>query len=312
MKRYSTAILMLLICATCAHKAAPIAKDRLSPRLSKAAALNVRQIQLTFTEEIDTVALEPDSVSITSDGETLAVLTIYPSLSPSELIVVTVPMRDIFYEVKGQVLDRAENRGLFMTRVRGSTLPDTIAPWVVGQSKGKGKSEFILSFSEVMDTMRLSFVIVPEKTFNAVWLDLRRVRFMLQDTANPLASDTTYYIYARAAADISGNAAKPYVAPVVAETARPSDSIPAAIMLSGKALIGDIPADSGLAFLHRDRLIGISSITRGEFRFVVRDSLDFDATVISGIRSGKATVSAAAENIIPLKEEPLDVDSLLH
>ncbi len=313
MRKCNAAILLLvlLICVTCAHKAAPIARDRLSPRLTKAVALNTRQIQLTFTEEIDTVALTPDSVSITSDSETLAVLTIYPSLSLSELIVVTAPMRDTFYDIRGQVLDRAENKGMFATRMRGSTLPDTIDPWVIAQSRGKGMSEFIISFSEVMDTNRLSFVIVPRKTFSADWLDLRRVRFTLRDPADSLPPDTTYYIYVRTAADISGNAARSYVAPIVAEAARPSDSIPPPVILSGKALINDVPADSGLAFLSRDRLIGIAFIARGEFRFVVRDSLSFDATVVSGTHSGRARVDAAGENIIQLREEPLDIDSLL-
>jgi hypothetical protein len=297
--------LAALLTATCAHKAPPIAKDRLSPRLSKVAVINTRQVQLTFTEEIDTVALTPNNVLITSTTETLGVLLLYPSLSASEIIIVTQPMKDVTYQIQGRVLDKAENEGLFTSRIQGSTRPDTIAPWVTGYSQGKNKYEFLLDFSEAMDTTRLSFSVVPRKNFVSEWLNHRRVRFLPASPNESLAYDTTYYLYLKTAGDISDNAVKPFITSVTPDTAHTP------ITLRGKALIENTPADSGLALLARDNIMGIAFVIKGEFAFMVRDSLYFDVVVVSGAYSGKGRAAAAAENIIRLKKEHVDIDTLI-
>jgi hypothetical protein len=305
LRRWKAFLLAALLMAMCAHKAPPIAKDRLNPRLSKATVINTRQIQLTFTEEIDTLSLTPENVLITSDSETLGVLLLYPSLSPSEIIIVTEPMEDIEYNIQGQVLDKAENIGSFVCRIQGSITPDTIAPWVISYSEGKSGSEFTLEFSEAMDTTELSFSIVPKKKYLPEWLTYRSIRFLPENPSESLAVDTTYYVYLRKASDISGNTAKPFI------TSMTRDTTHEPILLSGKALIDDTPAESGIVLLSRDNLLGVALVTKGEFTFAVRDSLNFDVLVVSGAYSGRGSVEAAADNIIRLRKEQVDIDSLV-
>ncbi|MBE0432918.1 hypothetical protein IBX73_05555 [candidate division WOR-3 bacterium] len=296
----------VLLTAMCAHKAPPISKDRLSPRLSKVSVINTRQVQLTFSEAVDTVALTPDNVLIASATETLEVLLLYPSLSPSEIIVVTEPMQEIPYEISGRVLDKAGNEGLFTSRIQGSSVPDTIAPWVVQYSEGKSKNDFQVRFSEAMDTTWLSFTILPRKKFIPQWLDHRSVSFLPAAETESLALDTTYYLYLRNARDLSGNSAKPFITSVTPDTAY------APVPLRGRALLDDAPVASGIALLMRQGAVGIASVTSGDFAFMVRDSLPYDIVVISNGHSGTGRVNAASDNIIRLKKERLDIDPFIN
>lgn len=305
LRRWRTFLLAALFMTMCAHKAPPLAKDRLNPRLSKAAVINTRQIQLTFTEEIDTLSLTPENVLITSDSETLGILLLYPSLSPSEIIIVTEPMENIDYDIRGQVLDKAENIGPFVCRIKGSTVPDTIAPWVINFSEGKSGSDFTMEFSEAMDTTRLSFSIVPKKKYLPEWVTYRKIGFRPENPSESLAVDTTYYVYLRKASDISGNTVKPFI------TSMTRDTMHESILLRGKALIDDTLAESGIALLSRENPIGVALVTRGEFTFAVRDSLNFEVLVVAGAYSGRGNVNATADNIIRLKKEQVDIDSLV-
>lgn len=305
LRRISLVVALLTAMVMCAHKAPPIAKDRLNPRLMKASVINTRQVQLTFTEEIDTLTLSPENVLITSATETLGILVLYPSLSASEIIVVTQPMKKITYEIHGKVLDKAENEGTFVGRIQGSTAPDTIAPWVVTFSEGKSKDEFLIHFSEAMDTTKLSFSIIPRREFRYTWVNYRRVKFLPADPNESLAHDTTYYFYLRQASDISGNTVKPFITSVARDTAHTP------IFVRGKAFIDEAPIESGLALLIRNYPVGIAFVARGEFTFTVKDSLDFDLLVVSGAYSGRSRVSAAAENIVKLEKEEVDIDTLV-
>lgn len=305
MPRARHCVILLILFVACANKAPPISKDRLLPKLTNVAVLNNRQIQLSFSEELDTVALFPDSILITAAEETLEIVSMYPSLSPSEIVLVTTPMTDTLYEISGSVFDKAENRGLFQQSFQGSAQPDTIAPWIIGFSQGRLNHEFYLVFSETMDTASINFSIFPNKQPTPTWSSHRQVRFSPQAPSDSLGFDTTYYLYLRTARDISGNPAPPFVAAVTPDTVyRP-------LSLSGKALINSAPAPSGLALLQRDVVLGIALIENGEFVFEVRDSLPFDLHAASEGYTGTGTVKAHAENIIELEPGEFDLDRFI-
>jgi hypothetical protein len=299
-----TLILMLLILA-CAHKAPPIAKDRLNPKLISVEVLNTRQIQLSFSEKIDTAALVADSVLVTSVQDTLAVLQLYPSLSASEIVLITKPMENVTYEISGVVFDEAENKGNFKSHFQGSTLPDTIAPWLTGYSQGRNTQDFFLNFTEALDTLSLEFSIIPKKKFIPVWVNSRYIRFIPETAGESLGFDTTYYLYLKQARDISGNQAATFITSITPDTVyRP-------ITLKGKALIDEIPVNSGLTLLKRMNLVAIALVAKGEFTFDVRDSLAFDVQVIADEYSGKGTVMIGADNIIRLEKGKIDIDRLI-
>lgn len=305
----STAGLMfsvILLATTCAHKAPPIAKDRLKPRLSKASAINNRQVQLTFSEPIDTAALVPGNVAIAADRDTLDIILLYPSLSPAEIVVVTAPMRDIPYTITGRVLDKAGNEGTFTRRIQGSTVADTIAPWVIEHAAGKTRNEFTLGFSEAMDTTWFAFSVLPEKNFTPAWLDLRRARFVPAAESESLATGTKYYFHLDHARDLSGNRARPFITAITPDTtARP-------VALRGRALHGDASVAHAIALLRRTQVVDATLVTAGNFTFMVQDSLPYEVIVISDGLSGKDRVDAASANVIRLSEERLDIDSLFY
>jgi hypothetical protein len=297
--------LLGLILIACAHKAPPIAKDRLNPKLLRVEVLNTRQIQLTFSEEIDTAALVIDSIRLTSESKTLAVDQVYPSLSSSEIVLITEPMEEVTYEINGVVYDNAENKGNFSKTFKGSTLPDTIAPWIVGYAQGRNTSEFHLSFTEALDTLSLAFSTLPKKSLMPVWVNTRYVRFVPETAGESLGFDTTYYLYLKVVRDISGNRAAPFITSITPDTVyRP-------IILQGKALINETPVVSGLALLERNAPVAVTLVTDGEFTFEVRDSLNFDVQVIAGDYSGKGTVKAGGDNTIKLEPGKVDIDRLI-
>ena len=304
MRKYVTLMIMLLIVA-CGHKAAPLVKDRLSPRLQKISVLNTRQIQLSFSEEIDTVALISDSIHITSAHDTLQIMLSYPSLSASEIVLITAPMTDIVYEIRGHVVDKAENKGFFENSFQGSTTLDTIAPWVTSHAQGRNNHEFFLMFSEAMDTISLTASIVPKKEFIPMWHNYRHVRFIPASGIESLGYDTTYYLYLKSARDISGNPMASFVTSITPDTVyRP-------MILRGQALINDAPAKVGIAVLTREMAVGISLIDNGAFSFEVRDSLPNDIQVLSNGYSGKGKATLDSENIILLHEGEIDIDHLI-
>jgi hypothetical protein len=297
--------LLGLILIACAHKAPPIAKDRLNPKLLRVEVLNARQIQLTFSEEVDTAALVTDSIRVTSGRDTLAVAQVYPSLSSSEIVLITEPMEEVTYEINGVVFDNAENKGNFNKTFKGSTLPDTIAPWLVGYAQGRNTSEFHLSFTEALDTLSLAFSILPEKRLMPVWVNTRYVRFVPEAAGESLGFDTTYYLYLKQVQDISGNRAAPFITSITPDTVyRP-------ITLQGEALINETPVISGLALLARSAQVAITLVRDGEFTFEVRDSLNYEVQVIAGDYSGNGTVKAGGDNTIRLERGKVDIDRLI-
>lgn len=304
MRKRATLVLMLLV-LTCAHKAPPIAKDRLNPKLIKLEVLNTRQIQLSFSENLDTIALSKDSILVTTEQDTLLILQLYPSLSASEIVLITQPMSNVTYEISGIVFDEAENKGNFKRHLQGSTFPDTIAPWLVEYSHGRNTHDFFLSFAEAMDTLSLSFSIIPKKQFIPVWTNSRHVRFIPEKANESLGFDTTYYLYLKEAQDISGNHAAPFVTSIT------PDTVYLPITIKGKALIDEIPVSAGLVLLERGTVLAITLVTKGEFTFDVRDSLAYDVQVVSDGYSGRGVVKAGEENVIRLERKAMEIDRLI-
>ena len=298
-------ILLVLLFMACAHKAPPIAKDRLNPKLLRVDVLNARQIQLIFSEEIDTAALVTDSILLTTGMDTLAIDQAYPSLSLSEIVLITEPMEEVPYEIIGVVFDKAENKGNFRKAFKGSTLPDTIPPWVVGYSQGRSTNEFHVSFTEALDTLSLVFSIIPKKKLLPVWVNTRHIRFVPETVGESLGFDTTYYLYLKDIRDLSGNRAAPFITSIT------PDSVYRPIILRGEAVIDETPVVSGLALLERNILVAVTLVSNGKFTFEVRDSLDFDVQIIADAYSGRATVKAGAENMVILQKGKIDVDRLI-
>jgi len=285
----------------------PIVKDRLNPRLQNILSLNNRQVQFTFSEEIDTISLKPENFLIASDQDTLPILTLYPSLSTREIIAITGLQSDKVYEVSGYVYDKGENTGKFKRNFSGSSKTDTIAPWLVDYAKGKNTKEFFLKFSEAMDTAFHEFHIVPKKDFTVVWQNYRGCQLIPKTPFDSLHYDTTYYFYIeKGFADISGNHLSPCITDIT------PDTIYNPFILRSKVMINDTLVKAGLAVLKRGIALAIAKVENGEFAFEVRDSLPYGVEVISGKYSGSAEVSVGKEDTIILKAEEANIDSIIN
>ena len=290
----------------CGHKSAPLAKDRLRPSLKKAVSLNNRQILFSFSEGIDIKSLKPGDVAITADSQALRIITFYPSLSNSEIVCVTEPQQAVVYEVSGTVYDSSENKGNFKIRINGSVRPDTIAPLAKTYSQGARKNILTIQFDEAMDTASITVKVLPKKSFAAAWLDYQTVNVVPRDSAEVLRSETTYYFLIRDCRDLSGNGSAPLVTRITPDTAYKP------IYLRGKTKHNDTLCAGGWVVLSRDRPVGIAQIDRGEFLFEVRDSLGFNADAVWGDLHGQAEIRAGQENLIDLKPEAFDIDSLIN
>jgi len=297
---------LIIIAVNCGHKGAPLVKDRLRPGLKKVASLNNRQILFSFSEGLDIKSLKPEDIAITADSQALKIITVYPSLSNAEIVAVTEPQKAIVYNVSGTVYDSSENKGIFKAQVTGSVRPDTIAPIAKTYSQGSRRDDITIQFDEAMDTSSITIKILPGKSFTAVWTDYRTVNLLPRDSAEVLRNDTTYYFLIRDCRDLSGNRITPLITRVTPDTAYQP------LYLRGKVKYNDTLAAGGWAVLSRDRPIGIARIDRGEFLFEVRDSLSYWTDAVWGDRHGRAEVRAGQENLVDLKPEKFDIDSLIN
>jgi hypothetical protein len=281
-------------------------KDRLRPSLKKTAILNNRQILFYFSEGIDLKSLKPEDVVIAADSQALKIITFYPSLSNSEIVCVTEPQKAVVYEVSGTVYDSSENKGNFKTRITGSVRPDTVAPLVKTYSLGFRKNTVTIQFDEAMDTSSITVKVLPKKSFVAAWVDYRTVNILPRDSTENLRYDTTYYFLVRDGRDLSGNITTPLVTRIT------PDTIYKPLYLRGKVRHLDTLAAGGWVVMSRDRPVGIAQIDRGEFLFEVRDSLGFTTDAVWGDFHGQAEVRVGQENLIDLKPEEFNIDSLFN
>lgn len=304
--RIILSIVFFGILCGCGHKGAPLVKDRLRPSLKKTAILNNRQILFSFSEGIDLKSLKPEDVVIAADSQALKIITFYPSLSNSEIVCVTEPQKAVVYEVSGTVYDSSENKGNFKTRITGSVRPDTVAPLVKTYSLGFRKNTVTIQFDEAMDTSSITVKVLPKKSFVAAWVDYLTVNILPRDSTENLRYDTTYYFLVRDGRDMSGNITAPLVTRIT------PDTVYKPLYLRGKVRHLDTLAAGGWVVMSRDRPVGIAQIDRGEFLFEVRDSLGFTADAVWGDFHGQAEVRVGQENLIDLKPEEFNIDSLFN
>ncbi len=303
----AAAMLSLLACA---HKAVPLSKDRLRPRLQKIASLNDRQILLTFSEEIDTSSLKVDNIAIASQAdtsETLTVITLYSSLSASEIIAVTEQQEVKTYLASGFVADMGQNTGTFKKTFIGSNRPDTVRPWLTSYGRGYKNPGFRMKFAKAMDTTSssLHFRILPRKDLVPLWSDHQNLTLIPRSVEDSLRFDTTYYCYCTTASDLSGNPVLPFIISIT------PDTVYKPFMLKGKAVTDDSTALDGLVILKRSLPVAIARLDKGVFAFEVRDSSEYTALVIAAGLLGEAPVSLGLDNTVPLNPGQCDIDTII-
>jgi len=282
MNKSGFAILTTLVILSCAHKAPPLFKDRVKPKLQKIQSLNNRQVQFVFSEDIDTLGLTPDWFTITSKEETLGIVTIYPSLSASEIVAVTEPQIKTEYDVTGWAFDTAQNKGTFSASFIGST-------------------------TQAMDTSFLEYYIIPKKNLTPVWLNLRVCRFTPEAPSESLHYDTTYYLFIKNGVhDISGNTPLPFITSVT------PDSIPPPFQLKAEVHLNDTIVKNGYALLKKPHIAGITFVKDGGFSFSVRDTGAYEVEVISGEYSGSARIRVDTTNIINLEHKKKNLDNIIN
>lgn len=303
----SAIFLLFFVLTACAHKAPPLSKDRLSPRLQDISVLSNQQVQFTFSEPLDTLNLSPDNFGITTSEDTLDILLLYPSLSAAEIVVLTEPQSVSVYEVSGYVFDTAQNKGIFQNSFSGTTRPDTIAPWVVDYSKGANHRQFFLKFSEAMDTTFFEFIIIPTKILQPVWENIRTCYLVPEGVDDSLRYDTTYYLYLeKGAHDIANNTINTFVTSIT------PDTLYEPMVLQGTVHIHDTLVKTGVAVIRKQYPLGITVIEQGRFAFEVRDSATYTVEVFSGDYSGSVEVSVESICTINLHKEGKSIDSLFN
>jgi hypothetical protein len=299
-------VFVILTIIVCGHKAPPLSKDRLPPRLQKVSSLNNRQILFTFSEKIDTLNLQPENFTVVNNEDTLKIMVLYASLSPSEISAVTEIQSPVLYEVSGYMFDEAGNKGTFTRTFTGSIIIDTIAPWVVDYSEGYSRRNFYVTFSEAMDTSVARFLVIPKKNLVPVWRDYRTCQFFPGTSFDSLQYDTTYYLYIEhGMRDISGNFLNLFI------TSVSPDTIYEPLMLTTTVMRNDTLVQSGVAVMSRTIAMGIAEVEDGEVIFEVRDSLPYRIDVVSGQYSGSADVSVHKKDTIYLELEERRIDDLI-
>ena len=307
MKKAALLIIMSVLLFNCGHKAAPLVKDRLKPKLIRVTVLNRNQIQCTFSEPIDTIQLRGTAITISTGLETLMVRASYPTLSGAEIMFAVDSMQAIEYQIAGYVFDSSMNKGNFIKKFIGSRLPDTIRPSITNYPRGRAAGAIDLIFSEAIDTTRSGFYILPELEYAVKWQGLRMCSLVPADSALWMKDSTIYYLYtSNQIFDLNQNPLRDFL------TIFTIDSVYQPLYLEGKALINDTVISTGTAVLFRDRPIGIAIITQGLFKFEVHDSLPFQVTVITDRYSGSGEIAVGGENVISLIEQKIELDDIIH
>ncbi|OGC39632.1 hypothetical protein A2Y85_00770 [candidate division WOR-3 bacterium RBG_13_43_14] len=307
MRRNCLFLIITFLLLYCGHKAGPISKDRLKPKLLKVTVFNRTQFQCTFSEPVDTLQINADAFVISAAAETLKILIAYPSLSAAEIMFATEPIQAIEYQISGYVFDTAMNKGNFIKKFKGTNLPDTIKPSVHKYPRGKGFTAIDLIFSEAIDTTRSGFYILPKLEHGVTWLDLRRCSLDPLMDGQWMLDSVSYYLYSSDRVfDLNHNPLKNFLTIFTPDTAYQP------FFLEGKATLNDTLLNEGIAVLFRDEAIGIAIISQGIFKFEVRDSLPFQVTVLADQYSGSGEVVIGGENNIELTAKKIDLDDIIH
>ncbi|MBN2621548.1 hypothetical protein JXB22_10745 [candidate division WOR-3 bacterium] len=298
---------ILIIVSACAHKAAPLFKDRMKPKIVRVRALNNRQVQLSFSEDIDTLSFDEQSIAMYSDPETLSIVAVYPSLSAAEIVCLTAEQTPVKYHIAGVVYDTAQNKGIIASSFEGSRVPDTVAPYIAKYSQGARTYEFDLQFSEAMDTSLVTYYVLPDHATICEWQNLRSCRIIPQDPNDPFKPEATYYLFIdRGVCDASGNSLRPFITSITPDTAYKP------MLLKSEVRVHDTLALTGIAVLKRPDARGIAFIKNGQVSFDVRDQDAYTIEVLSNGYSGSAAVWFDSVNTVRLLPAEKTIDSIIH
>lgn len=299
-------ITILILFAACAHKAPPLFKDRMKPKLVRVKALNNRQVQLSFSEDLDTLSISTNSIFFHTDSDTLDIIALYPSLSAAEIMCLTEPQAPLLYHVTGTVYDTAQNTGNIESTFEGTILPDTMPPYVAQYSRGFNKRMFVLGFSEPMDTSKAVYIILPDIAMTFIWTDLRTGQIAPQDPADSLTFGVTYYLYLpEALQDVSGNQLPPFITSIT------PDTVDEPLVLKGEVKVNDTLVTDGIAVLKKDEPIGVCFISSGLFSFDVREPEAYTIEAVSDGFYGTGVVWSDSVNAITLFPSEKTVDSII-
>ena len=305
-KSFYCLVCILIIIAACAHKAKPLFKDRMKPKLTRARAMNNRYVQLSFSEEIDTLSFSIHNITLHADADTLAILLMYPTTSTAEIMCLTEPQSAITYRATGIVADTAQNMGSFSYAFEGTLLPDTLAPYVTHYSRGSNHHEFFLAFSEAMDTTRTAYHVLPGPPMDHAWQDLRTCRITPQEPVDSLQYNTTYYLYTDGGfSDISDNLLSPFITSIT------PDTVYEPYVLKGEVSANDTLVTEGIALLRRAGIHGIAFINNGLFTFEVRDKDAFMIEALCNGYYGSDTAWSDSTNVIPVFASEKTIDSII-
>jgi len=297
---------VLFIITVCAHKAPPLFKDRVHPKLTRIKALSNCQVLLSFSEDIDTLSLDERSIIVYSHSDTLEIVALYPSLSAAEIMCLTDTQFPVKYQVTGAVYDTAQNKGIITSSFEGSTKPDTVAPYIAKYSQGANTHEFILRFSEAMDTSGITYHIIPAFTTLCEWLNLRTCRIAPQDPNDIFAPDSTYYLFInRSAYDVSGNPLVQFITSITPDTAYKP------FLLKSEVRANDTLARDGIAVLKRSEPKGIAFIRNGQVTFEVRDQEAYTIEALCNGYYGSNVVWFDSINIITVWPNGKTIDSII-
>jgi hypothetical protein len=296
----------LILTLACAHKAAPLFKDRMKPKLVRVRALNDRQVQMSFSEDIDTLGFDEKSIVIYSDPETLRIIAVYPSLNAAEIVCLTEEQAPVKYHIAGAVFDTAQNKGIIASSFEGSRVPDTVAPYIAKYSQGARTYEFVLQFSEAMDTSHIAYYVLPDHATVHEWQNLRSCRVIPQDPNDPFKPEMTYYLFIdRGVCDASGNPLPRFVTNITPDTAYKP------MLLKSEVRVHDTLVRAGIAVLKRPDAQGVAFIKNGQVSFDVRDQDAYTIEALSNGYFGSATVWFDSVNVITLLSAEKTIDSII-
>ncbi len=303
-RRHCFYLLFIIISLFCAHKAPPLRIDRVDPKLTRVIPFYSHQIILNFSEEIDSLSMNPENFLIYTEKETLEIIYVTHGNTPDQIFIFTPTMRPGEYNLQGRVYDRSGRSGFFKTKFISSTKKDTIPPLPVSYSKGPKSKKFVVEYSEPMDTSSLKFYIVPAKKIPPIWRNLKTL--LLDPGSDSFNYDTTYYLFIQEIKDLAGNAAPPFITTIT------PDSLYKPLFIRGKAVVNDTPLINGIGILTRTRPLGISTVEKGEFLFEVRDSSNYYLQILGANCYGADSVSVVKENLIKLLPGVVNLDSLIY
>lgn len=288
----------------CAHKGAPLHIDRIDPKLKKITPVNDHQIFLYFSEELDTTSIKSENFLIYTEQETLKIISVTPGNAPEQISIYTQKMSKIEYFIDGRVYDLSRRVGFFKTKFIGSIKPDTIQPVITKYSKGFKLKNFYLEFSEPIDTGSIKYYVFPKRKMLKDWHYMKKL--YLNPETDSLNYDTTYYLFISELQDLSGNRGAPFVTTIT------PDTIYNPVFIRGRAVFNDTPLTSGIGLLEYEKILGVSTISQGEFLFEVRDSSKHFIRVFGENCYGADSASALDTNIIKLTPGVFNLDSIIN